>query len=59
MTLLPYVTGVSGGVSAPSLELGMVGGLALAAIVKWGLGRAWPGVFGKPHLGTGRHRSRA
>lgn len=58
MVLLPYVVGNPGGVSGGALELGMAGGLMLAAVVKWGLGRAWPGAFGKPHLGTGRHRSR-
>lgn len=58
MTLLPYVTGNAGGASAGLLELGVAGGLVLAAVAKWGLGRAWPGVFRKAHPGTGRHRSR-
>jgi hypothetical protein len=36
MRLLPYVAGPGG-----ALELGVVGGLVLAAAVKWGLRRTW------------------
>ena len=54
MMLLPYV---SGGASGALLELAAIGGLVLARAVKWGLGRAWPAVFGRPHPRTGRHRT--
>ena len=34
-----------------------VGGIMLVTgTAKWALARAWPGVFGKPQLRTGKHR---
>ena len=47
--LLPYV---SGGASGDLLELAVIGGLVLAAVVKWGLKRAWHRLTGP----RGRHR---
>jgi len=36
-----------------------VGGIMLVTgTAKWALARAWPGVFGKPQLRTGKHRGR-
>jgi hypothetical protein len=52
VTLLPYVTGNAGGASAGLLELGVVGGLVLAGVVKSGL------KYGRRRLTApaGRHR---
>lgn len=52
VVLLPYIAGSSGGASGVALELGMVGGLVLAAIVKWGLRFAWKRLSAP----RGRHR---
>ena len=41
MMLLPYVTGGASSVNGAFLELAAIGGLVLAAVVKWGLKRAW------------------
>ena len=56
----PYVAGGPASVSGGALELGVVVGLTLASCAKWGLGRAWPAVFGKRQPERppgGRHRS--
>ena len=52
MVLLPYVAASPGGVSEGLLELGVVGGLALAAVVKSGLRCGWKRLAAP----RGRHR---
>jgi hypothetical protein len=51
--LLPFVAGGPGGVSSRLTELGVIGGLALAGVVKWGLRHGWR------HLTAPRGRHRA
>lgn len=53
MRLPPYVIGGPGGVSSGLTELGVIGGLALAGLLKWGLKYGWRRVSAR----RGRHRT--
>lgn len=52
MQLLPYIAGGSGGLGEALTEAGMIGGLVLAGLVKWGLRYSWRRVTAP----RGRHR---
>jgi hypothetical protein len=55
--LLPYIAGNSGGVSGGMLEIGVLGGLVLAAIVKSGLRYGWRRLGSPKGKCPGAHRA--
>lgn len=55
MTLLPYVAGAQGGASGGVMELGVIGGLVLAGVVKAMLRYGWR----RLRAPGGRHRQLA
>jgi hypothetical protein len=57
VVLLPYVTGGASGAGGGLAELGVIGGLVLAAVVKWGLKFAWRRLSELGEKRPGAHRA--
>jgi hypothetical protein len=57
VVLLPYVAGNSGGASGGLVELGVIGGVVLAAAVKSGLRYGWRPLGSPKGKAPGAHRA--